>query len=55
MGKGVRRVIPSCVVNAIRKEFPAPDGIYVGYKNGEEKVNESQLSWCFRDKFDLED
>ncbi|KAL5496979.1 hypothetical protein EMCRGX_G013360 [Ephydatia muelleri] len=32
LGRRIRRVIPSCVVTAIRNEFPEPDNNYVGYK-----------------------
>ncbi len=31
LGKGNRRVCPSCVVLAIRKLYPAADGIYMGF------------------------
>ena len=31
--KDARKVIPSCVVNKIRLEFPAPDNIYIGYED----------------------
>ena len=31
--KDARKVIPSCVVNKIRLEFPPPDNIYIGYKD----------------------
>ena len=32
MGRGVRRVVPSCVVLAVKSRFPAPDGNYLGFK-----------------------
>ena len=34
LGKGVRRVIPACVLKTIRQTFPADDGRYVGFKQG---------------------
>ena len=32
LGRSNRRVVPSCVVWAVREKFPAPDGIYLGFK-----------------------
>ena len=32
LGKRRRRVIPSCVVKAIRAQFPEEDGLYVGFQ-----------------------
>ena len=31
LGSGVRRQIPSCVVDDIRRNFPAPDNVYVPF------------------------
>jgi len=32
MGKWIGKVLPSCVVTAVRQEFPEEDGIYTGIK-----------------------
>ena len=32
LGKGIRKVIPSCIVLAIRQEFPEADNVYTGFK-----------------------
>ncbi|XP_060882052.1 uncharacterized protein LOC132953700, partial [Metopolophium dirhodum] len=32
LGKGVRVVIPACVINKIRNKYPEKDGLYVGFK-----------------------
>ena len=37
LGKGVRRIIPNCITTAIRDQFEAPDGVYVGFKANPDK------------------
>ena len=32
LGRGNRRILPSCVVTMIRQSYPAPDGRYMGYR-----------------------
>ena len=48
LGKGVRRRIPACVIRRIREQFPAPDGMYVGYKDDGDICSEIDFSWVFQ-------
>lgn len=45
LGKGVRRIIPACVVNAIREKFPEQNGIYVGFLGEDDNVSELKDTW----------
>ena len=42
--KHVRRRLPACALRVIRERFPAPDGIYVGFKHGK-VIAESMATW----------
>ena len=35
LGKGVQKVIPSCVVWSIRKNYPSENGVYTDFKQAE--------------------
>jgi len=43
LGRKKRKVIPSCVVSAIRKEFPEADGNYTGFRDP--SINEIDLAF----------
>ena len=32
LGKGDRRIIPSCAVKKVREQYPAPDNVYMGFR-----------------------
>lgn len=40
LGRGDRRVIPSCVVSAVRREFPEPQDNYTGFQEANEDGEE---------------
>ncbi|CAH1276890.1 Hypp9418 [Branchiostoma lanceolatum] len=42
LGKRVRRIIPSCVVWAVREAYPEDSGQYTGYLEGDEFVTDYQ-------------
>ena len=33
LGKDIRKIIPSCVVQKIRQTFPAQDGVYIPFQD----------------------
>ena len=45
LGDGNRKVIPSCVVMQIRKEFPDPDGEYISFLDSHRTLAEYDASW----------
>ena len=61
LGKGVRKVIPSCALSSILRKYPSADGSYIPFKERRDDET-SQLyedNWCtlrelnFRDLLDL--
>ena len=47
LGKGVRRIIPACVVKKIRGEYPSADSCYTGFRENSE-VSETKCSWSLK-------
>lgn len=45
LGRYVRKVIPACVVKAIRTVYPNADGNYTGFRTPDESYSEVDLSW----------
>ena len=43
LGKGNRRVVPACAMNAIRLKFPEPDNVYTGFTAAELKYTKLKL------------
>ena len=41
----MRKVIPACVVKAIRAVYPNADGNYTGFRTPDESYSEVELSW----------
>ena len=39
LGKGVRKVIPTCAIWAIRDAYPEPSKGYVPFKEGKDEIN----------------